>query len=215
MSVLLNSGSGSFSAAAGSPFAVGSTPNAVTVADVNGDGIPDILTANSSNSVGVMLGTGGGSFTAAAGSPFPVGEGPNAVAVADVNGDGKPDIVTANLASYDVSVLLGSGSGSVSPDAGSPFTANGLPFRAGQSEDVNGRRQAGHTAVINISGNLSVLSNGAAAQAGPVYTLPTIARFSSTGVSGTELDIVGTPRLFRVAVVRLGHDRAQPCRQAS
>ena len=53
----------SFSPAAGSPFTVGTNTNPVSVAiaDVNGDGIPDLVTADKgTNQVSVLLGAGGG-----------------------------------------------------------------------------------------------------------------------------------------------------------
>ena len=68
----------------------------VAVADVNGDGKPDLIVANEqSNSVGVLLGNGDGTFQTAVtyGSG---GDYPYSVAVADVNGDGKPDLLVAN-----------------------------------------------------------------------------------------------------------------------
>ena len=65
------------------------------MADVNGDGIPDIITANrSDNSVSVLLGNRDGSFQTK--ETFATGRLPFSVAVADLNGDGIPDIVTAN-----------------------------------------------------------------------------------------------------------------------
>jgi hypothetical protein len=79
-------------------------------ADVNGDGIPDLITANAgSNSVSVLLGDGNGSFQAA--HNCATGVAPQDVAVADVNGDGIPDLVVANRLSNSVSVLLGNGNG--------------------------------------------------------------------------------------------------------
>ncbi len=105
----------------------------VAVADVNGDGKPDLLVANycaSGNSctntnfagvVGVLLGNGDGTFQTAVlyGSGGYYGE---SVAVADVNGDGKPDLVVANRCASAggggctnsagvVGVLLGNGDG--------------------------------------------------------------------------------------------------------
>jgi hypothetical protein len=79
----------------------------VAVGDVNGDGKPDIITANSGgttpgNTVSVLLGDGRGSFSAA--TSYRVGSQPIAVAVGDVNGDGKPDLVTAG--GNGVTVLL-------------------------------------------------------------------------------------------------------------
>ncbi len=68
------------------------------MADLNADGHPDLLTANSgSNDVSVLLGRGGGTFTAA--QVFAVGRYPLSVAVADLNGDSHPDLLTANQGS--------------------------------------------------------------------------------------------------------------------
>lgn len=97
----------------------------ITVADVNGDGIPDLLVANQfdesngDGSVGVMLGNGDGTFQSAviydAGGTYSDG-----IAVADVNGDGKPDVIVVSQyptggqgGQMDgvVSVLLGNGDG--------------------------------------------------------------------------------------------------------
>ena len=67
----------------------------MAVADLNGDGKPDLVTANGSyNNVSVLLGNGNGTFQAA--QSFAVGTSPVVVAVADLNGDGHPDLVTAN-----------------------------------------------------------------------------------------------------------------------
>jgi hypothetical protein len=108
VSVLLGHGDGTF--APQQPFAVGAFPVSVAVADLNGDGIPDLVTANrDSNDVSVLLGHGDGTF--AAPQRFRVGTQPASVAVADLNGDGIPDLVTANQGSDDVSVLLGHGDG--------------------------------------------------------------------------------------------------------
>jgi hypothetical protein len=108
VTVLLGNGSGGFTAAPGSPFAVGSGPESVAVGDFNGDGIPDLITANYSGSnVTILLGNGSDGFTVASGSPFPVGTNPQSVVVGDFNGDGIEDIATANYGSNNVTVLLG------------------------------------------------------------------------------------------------------------
>ena len=92
--VLLGNGDGTFQKA--TPYSAGYQALGVTVADVNGDGKPDLLIADcsdascvedsSDSSVGVMLGNGDGSFQPivyyASGGYFS-----RSVAVADVNGD--------------------------------------------------------------------------------------------------------------------------------
>lgn len=98
-------------------FPAGAQPQAVRIADVNGDGLPDIVVANldpgadgtGSAGVSVLLQDAAhpGSFLA----PVTYATQGDAVdvAVADLNGDGKPDLVVANLEpapTGSVSVLL-------------------------------------------------------------------------------------------------------------
>src|SRR5207253_1043747 len=110
VSVLLGNGDGTFQTQR--RFGVGSSTVSVAIADVNGDGRPDIVTANADSTdhdVSVVIGDGEGTFQAQ--RRFPVGSSPESVAIADVNGDGRLDIVTSNRTSNDVSVLLGNGDG--------------------------------------------------------------------------------------------------------
>jgi hypothetical protein len=90
-------------------------PDAVQLADLDGDGVRDMVVANSGgNSIVVYLGLGDGRFGDPVGgaSGFPVGTNPTGLSVRNVNGDGHPDLLVANTGSNDVSVLLGQGSGS-------------------------------------------------------------------------------------------------------
>ena len=82
-------------------------PRSVAVADVNGDGKPDLVVANLCSSigsdcpypgtgdVGVLLGNGDGSFQPAL--TFGAGGPAASAAIADVNGDGRPDLLVANI----------------------------------------------------------------------------------------------------------------------
>jgi hypothetical protein len=129
----LTSASGSYSltvgfAAAVAPFAPVQMPsgpwNAI-VADFNGDGVPDLATANVLEStVSVMLGRGDGTFTSPA--SYAVGFGPEQVLAADLNGDGHLDLVSVNIYSDTVSVLLGRGDGTFG--AQSQFAAGLRPI---------------------------------------------------------------------------------------
>ena len=117
-----------FTPAPGSPFATGNLPLSVAVGDFNGDGRPDLATANrQDNTVTVLLGTGTGAFTPAPTSPFPVGVGPQSVAVGDFNGDSKPDLAVANTDDNTVTVLLGDGTGGFTAAPGSPFPVGTYP----------------------------------------------------------------------------------------
>ena len=84
--------------------------SAVTLADLNDDGILDLIVANSdSNNVLVYTGTGNGTLTATAlngGHGYFTGTNPVGITVADVNGDGRLDLIVANKGSNDVSILF-------------------------------------------------------------------------------------------------------------
>ena len=113
-------------------IAVGKGPGPIAVADVNRDGIPDILVANQADgTISVLLGDRTGQFSPAAGSPFPCGKNPNDIAIADMNGDQSPDLVIANTQTPYLTVLLGNGKGGFEPSAHSPFATSSQPHPHG------------------------------------------------------------------------------------
>jgi hypothetical protein len=108
VTVLLGTGLGGFTPAAGDPFAVGTNPIAIAIADFNGDGVEDIAVVNTSNNdVTVLIGDGSGAFAALNGSPFAVGLQPLTVAAGDFNLDGREDLATANSGGNNLTILLG------------------------------------------------------------------------------------------------------------
>ena len=101
LTVLTNAGNGNFGLYA--TLSVGSQPFTVAAADVNGDGRPDLISANnSSGNVTVLLNNGDGTFTR---TDYPTVAGCIFVATTDLNGDGKPDLVTANSGSGSLTLL--------------------------------------------------------------------------------------------------------------
>ena len=111
----------------------GNGPNSLAIADVNGDGKPDIVVANwciskivpcPGSSVGVLLGRGDGTFSAGV-AYSSGGVYADFVAIADLNGDGKLDIAVANCgyalnnhcigAGGNAGVLFGNGDGTFQP----------------------------------------------------------------------------------------------------
>ena len=115
-------------------------------ADLNDDGIADIVTTNAEdNTVSILLADGKGGFHEPAGSPFACGDNPFNMAIGDVNADGKPDLAIVNSPSSmaegkgrnGLTVLLNDGQGKFTMLKGAPFPAGQNPNRVAIG-DVNG-----------------------------------------------------------------------------
>lgn len=132
MSVLLGRGNGAFGPRA--DFGVSWNSRSIAIADLNSDGIPDLVTGSEWNEVHTWSGNGDGTFGAQ--TDELVGQIPLTVAVADLNGDGKPDLIAANYhdLSPEVSILLGTGHGTF---AGQQGFGNGIGPRALAVSDLN------------------------------------------------------------------------------
>ena len=166
------------------------------VADVNGDGKADFITANVNvnsngpnalNTITILPGNGDGTFQAplsfSANDSFP------SVNVADMNGDGHPDLI---ISGASVQLALGNGDGTfqtpqIIPDAG---TAGVLV------SDVNGDGKA--DLVLNREQGLTgaLLGNGNGTfQTMPVQGMPVLDPWFLADVNGDgKPDIVAEPR---------------------
>ncbi|PRP96170.1 FG-GAP repeat domain-containing protein [Enhygromyxa salina] len=96
----------------GVDFGAGFGPEAVIVADIDGDGVSDIVTANAEgDNIAVLRGLGGGDF--AAPSFYAAGDDPVTLAAVNLDpqapGDGGIDIVVGNRAGQSMSVLINTG----------------------------------------------------------------------------------------------------------
>jgi len=173
----------------------GNGPNAVVVADVNADGIPDLVVANwctdstcVASSVGVLLGKGDGTFQPA----VAYGSGglyADSVAVADVNGDGNADIVVGTCGFPKVlncvasggkaGVLLGNGDGTFQPAVS--YTLGGFGATSVAVADVNGD---GKPDLLVATGSAVgvLLGNGDG-------TFQTVTKYSSGGLTALSVAV--------------------------
>lgn len=130
-SVYLGNGDGTFTQAKGSPFALpsGATgPIAVTSADFNQDGIPDLAILNqTSKNITVLKGNGDGTFTQFPNSPLTVGNLPVAIASGSLSGSTGPALVAVNQKDNSMSVYLGNGNGTFFAASQSPLATDTTP----------------------------------------------------------------------------------------
>jgi FG-GAP-like repeat len=215
--VLLGNGDGTFKPAV--TYASGGfDPSSVAVADVNGDGKPDLVVANGcipqpqrtcGGYVSVLLGNGDGTFqpavTYASGGIIP-----HSVAVADVNRDGKPDLLVANQCllaagggcpngmNGGVSVLLGNGDGTFRPAVS--YDSGGLYTNSVAVADVN-RDGKPDLAVANLeNGSVSVLLGNGDGTFQPAVSYSSFGHQQPLSVAVADVNGDDNPDLLVLAV---------------
>ena len=152
VSILLGAAGGGFQ-----PAATYNAPEAyaAAVADVNGDGNPDLILAGDSGA-SVMPGNGSGGFGTAV--SYPAGPSARAVAIADFDGDRQSsDLAIVNrVKSGTVSILFGNGNGTFQ----APVTyAVGSEPSAVVGADFNGDGSVDLAVTNHASGTVSILLN--------------------------------------------------------
>lgn len=161
VTILLGDGQGGLSPGNFVPLASGVSASALTVADFNGDGAPDLAVTNPNvvaNSVTILHGDGSGGFsitqTISEGSTLrePVG-----IAAGDLTGDGRLDLVVVNRNSDDVAVFNGLSGGSFQAPR---FFSSGTAASAPDSVilfDANHDGKLDVAVSNNLSSDVSVL----------------------------------------------------------
>jgi hypothetical protein len=93
VTALLGSGTGTFRVVSQTAIVSGMAHD-MEVADINGDGHPDVIAVTDGNAANVLVGNGDGTFAAAS---YGVGNSPDGLTLGDFNGDGRQDVVVANF----------------------------------------------------------------------------------------------------------------------
>ena len=137
----------------------------VVASDINGDGKPDLITANSNtDTVSVLLNTtdpGASTPSFAPQQAFSAAIRSNSVVAMDVNGDGRLDLITAGYGDNTVAVLLNT----TAPGATTPSFAGPQSFPCGitsvsvAAADINGDGQPDLMAANFGDSTVSVLLN--------------------------------------------------------
>lgn len=154
-------------------FAVGDKPDAVAVADLDGDQRPELVVVNNgANSLSVLRNTASaGAFTGGSLAPrvdFSTDDKPTSIATGDLDGDGRPDLAVANSGSGSVSVLRRAGAdGVINADsfAARVNFAVGSGARAVALADVDGDGKLDVATANDGARTISLLRNTSAAGA--------------------------------------------------
>ncbi len=113
VSVLLNTGSDSFSAA--TSWFVGTSPASVALIDQDTDGNLDMLITNQgSDNLALRRGTGSGGFTALISASAVVGSAPVSMVFGKLDSDALPDRIVVNKGKNALDILLGTAGSSFS-----------------------------------------------------------------------------------------------------
>ncbi len=189
IAILTGNGLGGFAPVSASLVKVGAQPFSLATGDFNGDGMPDLATAdNAGNTVSVMLGNGSGAFSPAPGSPYAISS-PWAIAVGDFNGDGFTDLILGTASG--VTVLTGNGRGGFSVINGTPAAA--IPISIATA-DFNGDGMLDLATANYESSTVTVLLGGMASTSLVLSTTatPTVPLGQAIPLAATVSD-VGVP----------------------
>lgn len=150
----LGRGNGSFWLQSQPSLTTLSGPVQVLAADMNDDGVPDLVIVNSKvNTITTLPGRGDGTWGKVA-APLSLASTPSAVAIGDFNGDGKMDLAVVSASASTVTIYLGNGNGTYG--TGTSYATGTGPDSVAVG-DVNGDGFMDIVTANSTAGTVSVL----------------------------------------------------------
>jgi len=145
-------------------YATDAYPQNVSIADIDGDGLLDILTTNSStDSVSIFRNTTVNNILSFAGKiSLAAGADPSDIGIGDFDGDGKQDIAVVNYNSFSISVFRNTGNvGAISfASKVDFFTGSLLPWRIALGDlDEDGKTDMIVSDYTSVFDSISVFKN--------------------------------------------------------
>jgi len=185
-------------------FPTGPSPYSVSIGDFNGDGSPDVVTANSenyNNTTSILINTtptGATTPTFAPKVDFPAGASPWSVSIGDFNGDRSLDVAVANRFSNSTSILInttptGATTPTFAPKVDFPTGARPSSVSIG---DFNGDRKPDVATVSSSLNSTSILINTTPTGATTPTFAPQVdfpAGFGSRDVRIGDINLDGKP----------------------
>ncbi len=152
LTVLTNNGDGGFGSNA--TLTVGAGPASVVAVDVNGDGRPDVISADQTAGTLTVLTNDGSGFGWQA--TLPVGSMPSSLVAADVNGDWSLDLAVVNSGDNSLTVLTNNSRGVFGLQGAFPVGAKPIFL---VTTDANGDRRPDLISVNHDANSMTVLTN--------------------------------------------------------
>ncbi len=184
--LLRGTGSGTFAP----PVALLLAPEAWAAGRLNGDRRHDLAIIDPAGArLLTKLGNGDGTFRAGVDVRLSIPDIPGdeyALAIADLNGDDRGDVVVASHETDLIQVFLGSGSGSLIPQA--PFAPGGARPECIQLGDLNGDHRPDLLVGYEYSGVHAFLGNGAGGFVMNPQLLPTSGETSALSIGDFNAD---------------------------
>jgi len=185
LTVLTNNAAGVFGFNA--TLTVGNRPDCVVVADVNGDGKPDLICANwGDNSWMVLTNNGSGVFgvSSTVGNPFGGGYKPDSLVAGDFNGDGNLELICGTSGpcsgnNHTMVVLTNNGAGIIGFNA----TLNAGEDQNVIAADLNGDGKLDVISANYLDGTVTVLLNTS------VFPAPTSIPKLTIHLEGNEVQV--------------------------